>query len=87
MSGSPWRPMCFVIITTGSASIAKISEFARGLHGPDWVNNTISLSCLLAIDFCTTIVVLDALLAARKPAPPAGGSPVEPSQPVTSAAQ
>ena len=75
-------PMCFVIITTGSASYIKLAQYFSAMHGAHPLNPIVSAVCVLAIDGCTAIVVINSLLVSRK-APPAGV--LEPAAPVAAA--
>lgn len=61
-------PMCFVIITTGSASIALLSGYFNDYYGPNpnRIKDVLSALCIIVIDLCTAIVVIGALRAARR---------------------
>ncbi len=67
-------PMCFVIITTGSAAAIQLSTYFGTItsgtaHGVEKTNAAVSAGCILAITLCTSIVVIASFLASGRPVP------------------
>jgi carbon starvation protein len=56
-------PMCFVIMTTGTAAVIMLKNYFSNLTA----NNAIAAVCILAIVACTATVVAGAMMALRRP--------------------
>jgi carbon starvation protein len=55
-------PMCFVVVTTGSAAALKLRDYAAAMKTGAWVNAGVSAALILAITVCTGIVVIGAIV-------------------------